>query len=139
MAELKNFIYCVSAERVQTPDGKGDTINAMGVLSALTPEFVPGAFSFSIIFSVLDFKMDEDNKIQIIFKSENGKELVNTGVIQLPPLPEGDIKLPKEYSGLNMSMDFRNVIFEEEGVYSTQVLFNDVQLTDCPIYVKGRR
>ena len=139
MAELKNFIYCLNAERIQTPDGKGDTINAMGVVSALTPEFVPGAFSFAIIFSILDLNINEDNKIQIIFKSKDGKELVNTGEIKLPLLPENDTNLPKEYSGLNMSMDFRNVVFEEEGVYTTQVIFNDVQLSDCSIYVKGRR
>ena len=49
MAKLTNLIYCLNAERVSANDGKGDSINAMGVLSALTPEFVPGTFSFSII------------------------------------------------------------------------------------------
>ena len=80
-------------------------------------------------------------KIQIIF-SKNGEEknLVNSGVITIPPLPNGDeIGLPNEYKGLNMSMDFRNVIFETEGLYNTSVIFNGQLLADNFIYVKGKR
>lgn len=38
----------MNAERVSN-EGKGDFINAMGVLSVLIPEFVPGTFSFYCI------------------------------------------------------------------------------------------
>lgn len=141
MARLTNFIYCINAERVPSNEGKGESINAIGVLSALTPEFVPGTFSFSIIFSVLDIDISANNTIQIIF-SKNGEEknLVNSGVITIPPLPNGDeIGLPNEYKGLNMSMDFRNVIFETEGLYNTSVIFNGQLLADNFIYVKGKR
>ena len=62
MAELTNFIYCINAERIPSKDGKSDSVNAIGVLSSLTPEFVPGTFSFSIIFSVLDVNISESNK-----------------------------------------------------------------------------
>ena len=50
-----------------------------------------------------------------------------------------EIDLPSEYKGLNMSMDFRNVIFETEGIYSTGVFFNNQLLAENPIYVKGKR
>lgn len=142
MAKLTNFIYCINAERVPSNEGKGESINAMGVLSALTPEFVPGTFSFSIIFSVLDVDVSTNNTIQIKFsKDGEEKNLVNTGVITIPPLPNDDdvIRLPKEYKGLNMSMDFRNVIFETEGLYNTSVIFNGSLLADNFIYVKGKR
>lgn len=141
MARLTNFIYCIDAERVPSNEGKGENINAMGVLSALTPEFVPGTFSFSIVFSVLDVDVSTNNTIQIKFsKKGEEKNLVNTGVITIPPLPNDDeIGLPKEYKGLNMSMDFRNVIFETEGLYNTSVIFNGKLLADNFIYVKGKR
>lgn len=141
MANLTNFIYCINAERVSSSDGKGDSINAMGVLSTLTPEFVPGTFSFSIIFSVLDVNVSGNNTIQIIF-SKDGEEkgLVDSGIITIPPMPDNDkIGLPNEYKGLNMSMDFRNVIFEVEGLYNTAVFFNGQLLSNNPIYVKGKR
>lgn len=141
MAKLTNFIYCINAERVPANDGSGDSINAMGVMSALTPEFIPGTFSFSIIFSVLDVDVSENNTIQIIF-SKDGEDnnLVNSGIITIPPISNMDeVGLPNEYKGLNMSMDFRNVIFETEGLYNTSVLFNGKLLETNSIYVKGKR
>ena len=62
-------------------------------------------------------------------------------MITIPPLsPDSDdIQLPPKYQGLNMSMDFRNVIFEQEGLYNTKVIFNDQVLAIKPIYVKGKR
>lgn len=66
--------------------------------------------------------------------------MVNSGVITIPPLPNDEkIELPNEYKGLNMSMDFRNVIFETEGLYNTSVTFNGQLLADNFIYVKGKR
>lgn len=141
MAKLTNFIYCINAERVPANEGKGERMDAIGVLSAITPEFVPGTFSFSIIFSVLDVDVSVDNTIQIKFsKCGEEKNLVDTGVVTIPSLPnEDEIGLPNEYKGLNMSMDFRNVIFETEGLYNTAVLFNNQLLADNIIYVKGKR
>ena len=141
MAKLTNFIYCLNAQRVSADDGKGDSINAMGVLSALTPEFVPGTFSFSIIFSVLDIDISGNNTIQIIFARDGEKEnLVDSGVIAIPPIADEDeVGLPGEYKGLNMSLDFRNVIFESDGLYNTSVFFNNELLGNAPVYVKGKR
>lgn len=138
MARLGNFIYCLNAERVPAVNGKGDTINAMGVLSALTLEFMPGTFSFSIIFSVLDADASQRNEIQIIF-SKKDTVLIDSGVISIPPIESTDnYDLPKEYKGLNMSMDFRNVIFKEEGLYQTKVVFNNQEVGINEIYVKGK-
>lgn len=138
MARLGNFIYCLNAERVPAVNGKGDTINAMGVLSALTLEFMPGTFSFSIIFSVLDVDASQRNEIQIIFSKED-TVLIDSGVISIPPIESTDnYDLPKEYKGLNMSMDFRNVIFKEEGLYQTKVMFNGQEVGINEIYVKGK-
>lgn len=140
MAKLANFIYCLSAERQQVPQGQGESINAMGVLTVLTPEFVPGTFSFSIIFSILDVDASSDSQIKIVFKEKGGKEIVNTGSITIPPAPaEVGVQIPSEYLGYNLSMDFRNVVFEHEGEYATEVYFNSVLLGTNVIYVKGRR
>ena len=141
MPRMTNFIYCLSAERMQAMDGKGDSINAMGVLAAMTPEFVPGTFSYSIVFSILDVDITQDNRIQIRFKDNNNKEIIDTGVLSIPRMPDAadGVGLPKEYKGLNLSMDFRNVVFETEGLYTTEVYFNEELLSENPIYVKGKR
>lgn len=141
MANLTNFIYCINAERVPVGNGKGESINAIGVLATLTPEFVPGTFSFSIIFSILDIDISGNNTIRIVFsKDGEDKTLVDSGTVLIPPISNDDaIDLPAEYKGLNMSMDFRNVIFEREGIYKTTIFFNDQLLSVNPIYVKGKR
>ena len=141
MATLTNFIYCLNAERVSSGDGNGEGINAMGIMSTLMPEFVPGTFSFSVILSILDIDVMEGcNKLQIMFKDEEGNAIVDTGELSLPVLPEDEEpQIPKEYKGLNLSMDFRNVIFEKNGVYNTEIYLNGELLSANPIYVKGKR
>ena len=141
MAKLTNFIYCINAERGPASNGNGGGINAIGVVSALIPEFIPGTFSFSIIFSVLDVNINDNNTIQITFsKDGEEKNLVDSGVITIPPSQEeNEVLLPDEYKGLNMSMDLRNVVFETEGLYKTTICFNGQFLPDNCIYVKGKR
>ncbi len=141
MSRLCNFIYCLNAVHTPEENGNGERIDAMGVLSTLIPEFVPGSFSFSVIFSVMDIDTSASNTIQVsFFKEGESKPLVQTDIISLPPLPnQNDEGIPAEYQGLNMSLDFRNVIFEQKGIYQTAVYFNG-ELLDCvPIYVKGKR
>ena len=140
MAKLSSFIYCISAERTPAVGGKGEMINAMGVLSAITPEFVPGTFSFSIIFSVIDINTEQNNRIQIIFSNNEGKEIINSGEIQLPKADVADpVNIPDEYKGINMCMDLRNVVFEKEGVYKTTIIFDGEDIGSNEIFVKGRR
>lgn len=140
MVRLNNFIYCLNTERIFN-ERREENINAVGVLTALVPEFVPGAFSFAIIFSVLGIDLSQNNNIQITFSKDGDKEpMVDSGVVVLPP-DKGDsgLGLPDEYKGVVMSMDFRNVIFETEGVYNTAVFINGQLLANNPVYVKGKR
>lgn len=141
MANITNFVYCLNAERIPSTKNHGDSINAIGVLSVLIPEFVPGTYSFSIIFSVLDMDISANNEIQITFSREgDSANLVDTGIITVPPVEKNeDIEVPPTYEGLNMSMDFRNVVFEREGLYITKIIFNNVLLGEYSIYVKGKR
>ena len=140
MARLTNFLYCLNSERKQDPKGKGEFINAMGVLTVLAPEFIPGLFSFSIIFSVLDIDPDHESQVKVVFKDEAGKMLADTECITLPPVSmDSDNQLPSKYIGYNLSIDFRNVVFENGGEYKTDIYLNDELLDTVPIFVKERR
>lgn len=141
MASLANFLYCLNAERVDENGGTGSNINALGILATITPEYVPGAFSFSIIFTVLDIDITKtDNTVQVKFcREHDGKALIDSGILQMPSMSDDGIDLPKEYRGLNMSMDCRNVVFETEGIYTAQIYFNGEFLGEKQIYVKGKR
>lgn len=140
MAKLASFIYCANTEKISNPEKKEESINAIGVFATLTPEYVPGMFSFSVIFSILDIDASVENHIRIVFaKVGEDKNLLDTGVIPIAPLTgKEEIILPPEYRGMIMSMDFRNVIFEEDGLYGAKVFFNDELLDDNYIYVQGK-
>lgn len=142
MASLENFIYCLSTERVDSSGGVGSNINAMGILATITPEYVPGSFSFSIIFTILGVDITRaDNSVRMEFKKVGDeKSLVDTGTTNLPAMPENDdIELPEKYKGLNMSIDCRNIVFESEGLYVTKIYFNNDFIGEKQIYVKGKR
>lgn len=140
MERLNSFVYCLNADRIVLRDGKEEGINAMRVLSTLTPEFMPSTFSFSIVFSVLGVDLTKENKIQVIFKKMDGEPLLDTGTIDLPSnIVEKDAKkIPGDYVGFDLSMDFRNVIFESEGVYCTEIYLNGGLLDSKDIYVRSR-
>ena len=66
--------------------------------------------------------------------------ITDTGNITIPPVPaDPDLCLPSKYVGYNLSMDFRNVVFENDGEYKTDIYFNNELLGTAPIFVKGRR
>ena len=140
MAKLASFIYCANAEKMSNPEKKEESINAIGVFATLTPEYVPGMFSFSVIFSILGIDTSTANQVRIVFaKSGKEKNLLDTGNISIPPLAEKEeIILPPDYRGMIMSMDFRNIVFEEDGLYSAKVFLNDEDLGDNNIYVQGK-
>ena len=120
MAKLSNFIYCINAERIKNENGE-ESINAFNVLSAMRPEFVPGMFSFSIVFFIQGLDIKKSNKVQVIFtKKDDDCRLVDSGVVEIPPMPKKST-LPQEYSGLNITMDCRNVSFKSEGIYVTKI------------------
>lgn len=140
MARVTSFVYCLNAERIPDINGNGESINAHGIMSTLNPEFIPGTFSFSIIFSILDMDVTKvGNDIKILFKDQDGNDLVDTGDISIPVMEEGDVNLPAEHKGLNISLDFRNVVFEKEGQCVTEVYYKGELLDSYPIYAKGRR
>lgn len=139
MAKISGFVYCLNAERITAPDGKGEMTNAVGIVSTIMPEYVPGAFSFSIVFSIIDFDVSSNNTIRIIFGDDLDKKMVDSGEITLNiPVVDTQIDIPDSYKGANLCMDMRNVVFEREGVYTTTVLFNNEEIGRYGIYVKGR-
>ena len=92
------------------------------------------------MFTLYGVDIEKTNVVKIVLKDNAGKEIVNTGDISLPPnMKEENIALPPEYTGYNMSMDFRNVVFEAEGEYCTEVYINGELVFTAPIYVRGKR
>ncbi len=139
MANVTNFIYCSNIQRTLVGSGNLASVDAMGVLVKLAPDFLPGSFSFSVLFSVVDVDSTDPVTIQVVFKDDQGNKLGDSGIVELPALPESTNKsIPKKYNGYNMTMDFRNIVFEHEGEYVTEVYYNGDLIGEKPIYVVGK-
>lgn len=136
-AKISTFFYCLGTER---PGDNSAPLNAIGVLQALVPEFIPSAFSFAIVLGIVGVRDNNVHTLDIIFKDNHGDALVEAKSINLPVMDSDDkgLDLPIEASGIMLGMDLKNVILREEGTYSTCILFDGKHLGDYDIYVKGK-
>ncbi|MED4057447.1 hypothetical protein P4654_25425 [Niallia taxi] len=138
MPKVATFMYCERAEQDQ--NGK---IQISNPLLAMIPLYVPGTFSFSVVFSVTGITIDQDNSIRILFKGPNESEapLVDTGDALIPkgaldtPIDTRDV--PIEFKGMMFNLDFRNINLKYEGIYTSIVYINGDLTGEFPIYVKA--
>jgi hypothetical protein len=130
MARITNFIYCMSAN---TSDIEA---NALGILSAITPEYVPGSFSFSVLCSIVDIENGTHN-IAMKFLNPSGDILVNIDC-SVPYEKISETNLPNEYLGINISSNWQNVVLKESGLYKTVVNVDGEECGTYEIYVKGK-
>lgn len=136
-ARISTFFYCLGTDK------QGDQnapLNAIGILPALTPEFIPSAFSFTIVLVIVGIEEDKAHTLDIIFKDNHGKPLVEAKSINIPFNNAFDrTNLPLEARGLTLGMDLKNVILKENGMYSTSVSLDGKNLGEYKIYVQGKQ
>lgn len=135
--KVTTFIYCLGTTNME---GKNAPINAMGVLQALTPEFIPSTFSFSIIVGIKGMDISSNHILDIIFKDSSGGNLVEAKNISIlgEQLQDGDLDLPNDQRGIMIGLDLRNVVLKQEGNYSTEVILDGERLGVFEIYAKAK-
>ena len=130
MARISNFVYCLNAT------ASGMEANAMGILSAITPDYIPGAFSFSVFCSIVDLE-DGNPNIKMQFYSPDNKILANLeGAI--PYAKPEDVNLPKEHVGVNIACMLQNILLEKSGMYRMDVTVDGMFCGSYEIFVKGK-
>ncbi len=136
-AKVATFLYCLGTDNQQNPGGP---ITAIGILPVLTPEFIPSAFSFSIVLGIVGISTEKDHILDICFKDQNKTPIVEAKNIKIPvdAIKKGDLDLPEEARGLMLSMELKNAVLRKEGMYSTEVHFDGEDLGVYEIYVKAK-
>lgn len=136
MPRISTFMY---SERVET-NNQGQ-MNIANPLLALNPMYIPGMFSFCITFGVIGFDQQMDHSLRILFLSpiEGEDPIIDTKSLPISPgnFPRKEIGLPPEQKGTVFNLDFRNVVFKNEGLYKTQVYFDGDLLGEYPIYARA--
>ena len=122
------FVYSDSAQPQPTP--QGNQLHIMNPQHILRPKFIPGQFSFAITFGILDFDISLPHSLRYTFSSPEGAKLIDTAEsIQLPPFVNELMNdLPTDMQGFLTSLDFKNVVFETEGEYKSEIFIDGVSL-----------
>ena len=138
MPEIKNFIYCMGTKSVARSGDEQTFTPIEGIQNCLLPDYLPGNYSFSVVFSLLDLEPGEEYFVEVSFMYEK-KEVARVEDIQLIGGTDNKYNVPEKFFGYQIAIDFRNVLLNEEGVYHTIVSLNGEEKGDYPIYVKAKQ
>lgn len=131
MAEIKNFLYCLN---INTLEGRTDI---MGLLIAMTPEYIPGLFSFSINFTLYNITEGEHALI-VKFKDPDNKVIAGIENAIVSYKKDENSNLPDEHMGINVAAGLQNVNFIKSGLYSTEVILDGISIGEYYIFAKGK-
>lgn len=131
MAEIKNFIYCLN---INTEDGRTDLV---GVLNTITPEYIPGLFSFSISFALLDIEEGE-HILNVKFKDSDKNTIAGIDGAIIQYKRDENSNLPDSQMGVNVAAGMQNVDFKKSGLYSTEIMLDGISIGEYPIFAKGK-
>lgn len=136
VTKVSVFVYSDSAQPEPTP--QGNKLHIMNPQHILRPMFIPGQFSFAIMFGILDFDVSSPHTLRYTFSSPEGTILIDTGDnIKLPPITDPQMDdLPIDMRGFLTSLDFKNVVFQTEGEYKSEIFFDSVSLGTFEIKTK---
>lgn len=131
MVEIKNFVYCLN---INTVEGRTDIV---GLLNAMTPEYIPGLFSFSICFALLNITEGEHSLI-VKFKDPDKEVIAGIDNSIVSYKKDENSNLPDEQMGINVAAGLQNVNFKKSGLYSTEILLDGTSIGEYFIFAKGQ-
>ncbi|BDZ30613.1 hypothetical protein RA086_05535 [Lactiplantibacillus sp. WILCCON 0030] len=105
------IVVSENIDRVNNPNGLGDTVRLVNPTLTLGMPIVPTALSFSISVLTDGLSFDTDHHIKLAIEDESNNEISKV---------EGDVKsfAAPHMGGFNINFDFRNVVFQKSGRYT---------------------
>ena len=88
--------------------------------TVITPYAVPGNFSFVLTFSMIDLQPGQSYSVEISIKNPNGEDIREPGKVDFDFLPTSE-ETKKSMHSASLSLNFKNVIFKEEGIHTFHV------------------
>lgn len=135
MAKLVSFTLCDSINSV--PASRGIVQMLVEPQLVLRPQYIPGNFSFSIALGVADLNLQTKNEIRLVIINPE-KKVVYDSLPNILPIIRKDDSIPKEYQGIMMCVDIRNLIVECEGEYIISISLNGECIDEKPVPIFRR-
>lgn len=132
MAYITSFVYCENIQNEMTKNGSRTQI--VNPLQVLSPISLPGNYSFAISCSIAGFNPQEEIKVRIVFTAPDGSTVDDTGDIEFkaPSIMDSS----RKFKGLQLNLDFRNVVFQCAGIYSTKIQIDGETVGEYKIAVE---
>lgn len=139
MPTLTTFTVCESVGNF-APQPNVNIPQLNGPQAVLRPYFIPSSFSFGISAGVIGVDSKKSNSVRFLIKNPEGIIIQDSGESMFPALSEDD-SLPNDYQGFVLTLDIRNLIIEEQGVYVFELFVNDESIgtRDIPIFPAKRK
>lgn len=129
MAEIKNFIYCL---KIDTKGGRTDVI---GLFNVMTPKYIPGLFSFSINFWILNITEGE-HMLNINFMDPDKNVIAQIDNMKIQYKKNESCELPEDQIGASIVVRLQNVDIKKAGLYSTEVILDGNNIGKYDVFVK---
>ncbi|NCU18522.1 hypothetical protein [Pallidibacillus pasinlerensis] len=114
MPKVTNFAFCKSFI-IEGPSVQLDLLQ--------TIKTSVSSIAFSIVFSLVEVDNRSNHYIQAIFKGPKGEKLIETEKFLLEKEKDEEND-SKKVSGLTMGIDFEDVQFVGQGIYSMDIKFD---------------
>lgn len=99
-------------------DSTTQKLHIINPLQVIELPSIPSNFSISVYLGVLNMDKEGKDAIRIVFYDDDENMINDEATINLP-VPNG-IDLSKPL-GVNINLDFRNLLFSKKGVYCIKV------------------
>ncbi|WP_163070817.1 DUF6941 family protein [Priestia flexa] len=86
----------------------------------ITPYAVPGNFSFVLTFSMIELQPGTSYSLEINIQNPHGENIREPGIIDFDYQPSPEEKTRSRDSA-SLSLNFKNVVFKEEGLHTFYV------------------
>lgn len=122
--------FILFADEVFNPNPAGNELMIKNPKIALTPEYVPGQFSFFLIFSLLDLE-EKGYKMAFVFRhEETGEVAVAQDSLPFDFKKDNPEVLNPNINGTIINLHLNNIILKHEGKYSFTVTLDGISKTE---------
>jgi|GEM_PF-2635196 len=128
MAEIFIFKY---GESIYI-DEKTKQIELKNPITDIIVNTIPTNYTFSAACIIMDFDYEKENNIRYELKNKEGIILHKDEINTTPWKPKKD---NDKCTGLNLGIDFRNVMLKNDETLTTYMYFNDKLIGSYPINV----
>lgn len=134
--KVKQFIY---AEDVSQENIGGRARNLISnPLNFIGIPFKPATYSFGILCGVVD-AVGVNGDLKLVFEKEIPTEETKNDKIVIGPIRLGDLPedkaLPPHLQGFVFSVNIKNAILRDTGVYVSKIYLDDIEIAKFPIEV----